>query len=217
MKGLLIKDFRLMKVQKNFWILIMAIGIVMELFGDSPSWAITFPTLIIALFSFSSISYDEFDNGNAFLFSLPITRKNYVIEKYCFGLILGLSNWAFFTILTFLLEWIKKKTGYMELLMTSLLVLPLLFLMLSIMLPAILKFGSEKGRIVIIAVCVLAALFGVAVNNLAEALGVDLAGTLDRMPAVDLGTGIAGVFAASILIMAASIGLGVAIVRKKEF
>ena len=33
----------------------------------------------------SSISYDEFDNGNAFLFSLPITRKDYVLEKYIFG------------------------------------------------------------------------------------------------------------------------------------
>ena len=217
MKGLLIKDFRLMKVQRNFWILILAIGIAMALFGNSPSAAIGFPTLILALFSFSSISYDEFDNGNAFLFSLPVTRKGYVVEKYCFGLILGAGNWAAFSILIFLLEGIKKTTGYMELLMISLLVLPLLFLMLSIMLPAILKFGSEKGRIVLIAVFVLIGLLGAAVNNLAKILGADLAGAVEHMTAAGLGIVIAGVFLFSILILAASMGLSVAIVRKKEF
>ena len=60
------------------------------------TFAIGFLTFVMSLFSVSSISYDEFDNGNAFLFSLPITRTTYVVEKYCFGLILGLSAWTVF-------------------------------------------------------------------------------------------------------------------------
>lgn len=217
MKGLLIKDFRLMKVQKNFFILIIAVGIGLALFSESPSTAIVFPTLIIALFSFSSIGYDEFDNGNAFLFSLPITRKDYVMEKYCFGLILGLCNWALFSILIFFSEGVKKENGYMELIMTSLWVLPFLFIMLSIMLPAILKFGSEKGRIVVIVVFALAAFLGIAIKNISENLGLNLIESLNHMPAVSLEMGIIILLIFSIILMMVSIGVSLAVVRDKEF
>ena len=74
MKGLLIKDFRLMKVQKNFLTLITVIGVFMALFSENVSYTIGFISFIFSLFSISSISYDELDNGNAFLFSLPVTR-----------------------------------------------------------------------------------------------------------------------------------------------
>ena len=82
MKGLLIKDFKLLKVQKNFFLLILCITIGMEIFTNSASssFIIGFLSFVATLFTLSSISYDEFDNGNAFLFSLPITRKSYVTE-----------------------------------------------------------------------------------------------------------------------------------------
>lgn len=87
MTGLLIKDFRLLKVQKNFFTLIVFILLGMILFSENNFFAISFATFIFSLFSTSTVSYDEFDNGNPFLFSLPVTRKGYVLEKYCFGLI----------------------------------------------------------------------------------------------------------------------------------
>ena len=90
MKGLLIKDFKLLKGQKNFFMTITAISIIMIIVSPGTSFPIGFLGFVGALFSLSSISYDEFDNGNAFLFSLPITRKDYVLEKYIFGLISGI-------------------------------------------------------------------------------------------------------------------------------
>ena len=76
MKGLLIKDFKLLKGQKNFFMAITAISIIMIIVSPGTSFPIGFLGFVGALFSLSSISYDEFDNGNAFLFSLPITRKD---------------------------------------------------------------------------------------------------------------------------------------------
>ena len=38
----------------------------------------------------STISYDTFDNGNAFLFTLPFSRKEYTREKYLFSLFWGM-------------------------------------------------------------------------------------------------------------------------------
>ena len=89
MKGLLIKDFKLMMMQKNFFLSIIAIAVVLTVFVKNPSFIIGYLTFIGSVFTLSTISYDEFDNGNAFLFSLPITRKLYALEKYVFGFLTG--------------------------------------------------------------------------------------------------------------------------------
>ena len=81
MKGLLIKDLKLLKGQKNFFVVLIVIAIVLSVSMSSPSFVIGYMTFIGAVFTLSTISYDEFDNGNAFLFTLPFSRMDYVIEK----------------------------------------------------------------------------------------------------------------------------------------
>ena len=44
MKGLLIKDFKLMKMQRNFFFVIVMISVGQALFSDSLSVPIGFPT-----------------------------------------------------------------------------------------------------------------------------------------------------------------------------
>lgn len=68
MKGLLIKDFKLMMMQKNFFLSIIAIAVVLTVFVKNPSFIIGYLTFIGSVFTLSTISYDEFDNGNAFYF-----------------------------------------------------------------------------------------------------------------------------------------------------
>ena len=78
-----------MMMQKNFFLSIIAIAVVLTVFVKNPSFIIGYLTFIGSVFTLSTISYDEFDNGNAFLFSLPITRKLYALEKYVFGFLTG--------------------------------------------------------------------------------------------------------------------------------
>ena len=134
MKGLLIKDFKLLKVQKNFFLLILCIAIGMEIFTNSTSssFIIGFLSFVATLFTLSSISYDEFDNGNAFLFSLPITRKSYVTEKYGFGMIMGSSFWAFGTLIVILKEIIAMKYVSIDTIMAAFIILPIVFSVLAI-------------------------------------------------------------------------------------
>ena len=89
MKGLLIKDIRLMKNMRNSIIMILLIAVSMGAYMKDVSFIITYLALIGASFTTSTMSYDEFDNGYTFLLSLPVTRKGYVLEKYAFGLLLG--------------------------------------------------------------------------------------------------------------------------------
>ncbi len=176
MKGLLIKDFKLLKVQKNFFLLILCIAIGIEIFTNSTSssFIIGFLSFVATLFTLSSISYDEFDNGNAFLFSLPITRKSYVIEKYGFGMILGSSFWAFGTLIVIFKEVITHKYVSIDTVIAAFIILPIVFAVLAGMLPFQLKFGGEKGRIAIICTLVIVFLIGIVITKVANAFNINL-------------------------------------------
>ena len=80
MKGLFVKDLKLMMLQKNFLLLILASVIGMMIFIDDVIFPLGFLSFIVSLFTVSTISYDDFDNGNAFLFTLPITRNHYAVS-----------------------------------------------------------------------------------------------------------------------------------------
>ena len=80
MKGLLIKDFKLLKGQKNFFFIVCLVGVMLMVTSASPSYVISYMTFVFSMFTLSSVSYDEYDNGLAFLFCLPVTRKKYVRE-----------------------------------------------------------------------------------------------------------------------------------------
>lgn len=182
MKGLLIKDFKLLKGQKNFFMAITAISIIMIIVSPGTSFPIGFLGFVGALFSLSSISYDEFDNGNAFLFSLPITRKDYVLEKYIFGLISGIMFLLLGTVISLVVIGITKTGSFNEIFLTAGSLFPTILLILSIMLPFILKFGGEKGRIAIIGVMGFIFVIGLLLIKTTEYLGIDLYVLINKLP-----------------------------------
>ena len=217
MKGLLIKDFRLMKVQKNFLTLITVIGVFMALFSENVSYTIGFISFIFSLFSISSISYDELDNGNAFLFSLPVTRKTYTIEKYCFGMIMGLGAWIIISMLSVAIGIGKGQESVGELITIAFIILPLVLFMLAVMVPVMLKFGAEKGRV---AVVILFAVLYLTIVMLAESVqqwGEDFLPILDSLPEIGIGTFLGILIAAAVLILLLSVRISIGIVKKKEF
>ena len=94
MKGLLIKDFQLAKTQgKMLLIVALVIGVFMEIAGMSEGFVTGYITIIMSVFAATSISYDEYENCFSFLLVLPVSRKEYVNEKYVFSGILIFSAW----------------------------------------------------------------------------------------------------------------------------
>ena len=217
MTGLLIKDFRLLKVQKNFFALITFILFGQILFAENNFFAISFASLTFSLLSISTVSYDEFDNGKPFLFSLPVTRKGYVLEKYCFGLILGGAAWFVSTLLVVIVQLIKGNASLTDLLLPSLAFLPLVLFFLAVMLPIQLKFGSEKGRIVLIGVIGLIFLLGVLAVKAAEALHIDLAFLFNSLSSLSMSALIFGAIAVMLLLLLLSLKISMAVMNRKEF
>lgn len=217
MKGLLIKDFKLMKGQKNFFLLVFVVALGMVVFTQNTLFVIGYMAFIAAMFTLSSISYDEFDNGNAFLFALPITRKGYVAEKYCFGLIIGGSAWLLATLIVMIAGSIRHTNGIEETLITAFIILSMMFILLAVMLPFQLKFGGEKGRIAIIGVFGGISVLGILIVKLANAVNIDLVSLINNLPMMSIRMFTVLTVVIGVFILFISAKISEVIVNKKEF
>ena len=108
----------MVKAQLRSAIIIFAVVIFMLIAGQDTGFVIMYANIIFMMFGLSTISYDAFDNGEAFLFTLPITKKLYVQEKYVFSLGALLSGFILSLILLLTIKGagaseISFATGYM--------------------------------------------------------------------------------------------------------
>lgn len=93
MKGLFIKDLKLLK-KRGIFILVLIAGYMVFYLGTvSMELAVGFATLMISVFSLTTFTYDEYENGMPFLFTLPIRRIDYVREKYILGFLMATVTW----------------------------------------------------------------------------------------------------------------------------
>ena len=152
MRGLLVKDIELMKQQKQFFILVVVMGIILNLTGSgSVSFATGYFTIITAIFVITTMSYDEFDNGFVFLMTLPITRKQYVAEKYLLGTGLTIVAWAVATVLALICKFAANRgESVSEIMIGGVATIPVALLMLAMFIPLGIYFGVEKGRYIAI-------------------------------------------------------------------
>lgn len=218
MKGLFVKDLKLMMLQKNFLLLILAIVIGMMIFTDDVVFPLGFLSFVVSLFTVSTISYDDFDNGNAFLFTLPITRNNYVIEKYSLGLLFGCIAWILATVLGIIATVLKDTLPVGDLVQSSLIILPIMIVVQAIMLPFQLKFGGDKGRIAMIGAFGALAVISIVIVKGAEAIfKVDLISLLDNLPTVSMGVLLAITIIIALLMLLVSMKISLSIMNKKEF
>lgn len=218
MKGLFVKDLKLMMLQKNFLLLILAIVIGMMIFTDDVIFPLGFLSFIVSLFTVSTISYDDFDNGNAFLFTLPITRNHYVSEKYFLGLLLGCMAWVLATVLGIITTVLKDTLPITDLVQSSLMILPIMIVVQAITLPFLLKFGGDKGRIAMIGAFGGLAVITLVIVKGAEAIfNIDLVSLLDNLPTVSMGVLIAIAIIIALLMLLVSMKISLSIMNKKNF
>lgn len=218
MTGLLVKDFKLMATQKNFFLVILLIVIGMISFTEDVSFPLGFLTFALSLFTLSTISYDEFDNGYAFLFTLPITRVGYVLEKYCLGFLLGFGSWLLATFLGLIATVVRDTTSLTEIWQIAAMILPVMIIIQSIMIPFQLKFGGEKGRIAIIGAVGLLVVAGVVIVKGAKLFfNVDLIAQLNTLPIVSMGMLFLIALVIAMLLFALSVRISISIMKKKQF
>ena len=165
MLGLLEKDLRLTLTRKQTLLIFLVAALVMGMTMDG-SFLVGYLTMLATITAVSTISYDEFDNGMAFLMTLPSGRKTYVLEKYLFSLLLAAAAWCVGLILYAVMSAVRHSAIALgDELPMLLAILPVLYLSAAVMIPLQLKYGSEKSRIVLFILFGVAAALFVGVRN----------------------------------------------------
>ena len=86
------------------------------------------------------------------------------------------------TVISLVVIGITKTGSFNEIFLTAGSLFPTILLILSIMLPFILKFGGEKGRIAIIGVMGFIFVIGLLLIKTTEYLGIDLYVLINKLP-----------------------------------
>ena len=220
MKGLLIKDIKLLKNQgKTLIITLFVLGIVWGAMNANPLTIVSYGTVILAIFTVSTISYDEYENCYLFLFTLPVTRKQYTVEKYVFTLLLVVGAWLI-SMAVGIVIWAVQgmETSLSEVVLGGCLIAPIALLFDSVLIPVRLKFDGERGKLVIPIVAGGVALLVVCIYQILEKIPGNVLGDLvaaaNRLGVGELGA-IFGVAAVVALII--SFLCSMHVMEKKEF
>ena len=155
MKGLLIKDIRLiLKNKRMVFIVFLVAAILLSTQRESGyGFFAGYVIMLCGMFALSTVTMDENDKSIAFLMTLPVGRDTYVKEKYIlmsgcnfFGALLAVA-------LCILLQPDQARETLLIVAVTFMVLLP----MQLIMLPIELKYGSDRGRMVLMLFCALIA------------------------------------------------------------
>ena len=212
MRGLLVKDLRLLLGQKKFLVLVLFMTVVLN-FNGSITFVVYYLTFVCSFFVISSIAYDENDNGYPNLFCLPIDRSIYVREKYVFEILLNMVSWLAGLAICFIIQTVRHSLDPLrENIMILLLILPAILIFDSVVLPLQFKFGSEKGRIVLLCCFIIVFFMGYALNQ-----ALDLGDRMNLLIQYHPNLLCLALAAAAVLTTVVSYAASVAVMKRKEF
>lgn len=146
MRGLLMKDFYMLLEMKKFAGMMAVIGLLLLITNSGgEGFVISYMTIMSAFMVLSTLSQDEGGKGIQFLLTLPVTRKIYVKEKYCLGLLNGIGFWLVSAVVVGIVTAVRNRgTAPVDFIWECLLYLTVLFAMLALMLPVQLNMEERK-------------------------------------------------------------------------
>lgn len=141
MKALLLKDGYVLYKQLKLFLLILII------FCTLPGISATgFSMIYVIMLPVSTLSYDEHSKWNQLAAMMPYTPRQMVVSKYVLGYI-GAGCVVLLSSISSVAMSLISKGVMLSGLLTVMILLPCIgLLVLSVLLPMIIRLGSEKGR-----------------------------------------------------------------------
>lgn len=216
MLGLLVKDLRLLANQKQFFGAILFISIFLVVSGQEVSSAVCYCTMVVVFFIMSTISYDEYNNGYAFLFTLPVTRRQYAVEKYLFTLLTGGMTWLVTTVAGYFYGRMRENLVASEWFAETACIMLALSIIICFTIPVQLKYGAEKSRIALLALIFAGTAVVIMLQKGFQAMGISLPWMDFILHMNAIGTlllcGLGFVFVATVSLL-----ISIRVVEKKQF
>ncbi|OJG78757.1 hypothetical protein RV10_GL001243 [Enterococcus pallens] len=166
---------------------------------------------------FTTIAYDEVDHGLIFLFTLPISRKKYVGEKYLLSIgTIGVALLLSLGIIVVMNKIQNQSIAAEKLLFIFGFVCLLGLLYMSLLMPIYFKFGAEQSRLILMLVIGTVLFLSFAGSYLAEKMDINVANKLNTILSQPAWLLILVSLVIVAIAAALSYVISVSIVKKKE-
>lgn len=150
MIALVLKDLmtiqRQLKAQAAFLILLLFIAIFMQ----EGAMLFAFIIFIAVMQAITALTYDELSNWDKYANTLPISKSDIVSSKYLVGIILLVIGLAIALPFAFVINSFSDGTTSTDFFLALSILTGAAFCMLALLLPIYIKYGSIKGRFVLI-------------------------------------------------------------------
>lgn len=216
MSGLIEKDLAILKQRKQFFILMFFISVMLA-FTSGADFVVGYVTILMAIFSISTLNYDEFDNSYAFLMTLPITEKVYVIEKYVLAFALGSCAWVVGCLIAAFTSVIQHTPFELQSFLGYLAFVPLGVIFVAINLPIQLKYGQEKSRMVLLAIAGIVAIATFFVTKVASSINIPTAQIIAQFENASGFAIAACVILFTLVVVLISYVISVAVMKQKQY
>lgn len=220
MRGMIIKDFYLLKEMKRILMLFLLFSVVMLAVGkpgEGENFVLGYINIMGVSLGLNVFAYDDYNNGRVFLMTLPVTRREYVREKYVFSMICAVTGWLFTVIATMISLTAKGGMVLNEWLPIYAAFLFISILTIALTQPFMIKYGPEKGRTAMILFLIVMFVGIVGAAKYLEKTGRTLEEIIS--PVLNMGVapliGIASVVV--LVILCISYNLTVRFMEEKEF
>lgn len=218
MKALLIKDWKLLMSQKQFFLVTIVIVGAFLFTARNPAFVVSYATIMYTVFTISTISYDDYHNGMSFLMTLPVSRTDYVAEKYTFGILMG-SGTSAVVMAAAAAVFKVRDTGLSaeELLLSVMTAMLVAVFFLAFTIPVQLKFGAEKGRMALMAVSMSFFVLGMGGAALAKRMGWKAGDLFEKVEEAPLGMVVCAMGAGCVCILLLSAVISLRVLKQREF
>ena len=216
MKGLFLKDYYLNFSNRRNLLLFLFMSIFMA-FAMDGSFIIGYTGMLMGILAIGTISYDSNENGMAFLMCLPISRKDYVKEKFIYTFLMETIGCLVGVIIYYAVSLIKgMKVDPIAHLSFGASFALVMSLMMALMILIELKYGVEKSRTVMLVVYGIVFILAFAVKQipgLQRAL-ISFANFLSKAPAAMVAVAVLAIYLTILFIL---YFISLRAMEKKEF
>lgn len=147
MKGIILKDWYVLKASFRSYLFLYIVFIVVSCFGSISGFFVYYPCIIASMLPVSLLSYEEKEKWHVYEETFPCTRSQIVSAKYIISLIINLTGIVVISAAQAALMLHNGTFSLPGILTVVTILTTMSFLPVALLLPPSFKFGTEKGRL----------------------------------------------------------------------
>lgn len=153
MTALVVKDLMTIQRQLKTQAFILIPMLFFSILMGQGSIIFSFILFILVIQAITALTYDELCSWDKYVNTLPISKSEIVLSKYMLSLVLMLIGLIIALPVVFIMNHFTNDWETANFFLTFNLLIGAAFCLLALILPIYIKYGSIKGRIVLIVLC----------------------------------------------------------------